>query len=90
MSTIDETKKIILKVKSFLEQTAWSDEYAVRLQNMQERVDMPCELAIAGMVKAGKSSFLNALLGDDYAMVGETEMTATITYLINRKPPIPD
>ena len=90
MSTIDETKKIILKVKSFLEQTAWSDEYAVRLQNMQERVDMPCELAIAGMVKAGKSSFLNALLGDDYAMVGETEMTATINYFINRQPPFPD
>ena len=68
MNTIDDTKKIILKVKKFLDQTAWGEEYASRLQNMVDRVEMPCELAIAGMVKAGKSSFLNALLGDDYAM----------------------
>lgn len=90
MNTIDDTKKIILKVKKFLDQTAWGEEYASRLQNMVDRVEMPCELAIAGMVKAGKSSFLNALLGDDYAMVGETEMTATINYFINRRPPCPE
>lgn len=57
MNTIDDTKKIILKVKKFLDQTAWGEEYASRLQNMVDRVEMPCELAIAGMVKAGKSSF---------------------------------
>ena len=35
-------------------------------------------LAIAGKVKAGKSSLLNALLGVDLAMTGTTETTATI------------
>lgn len=42
----------------------------------------PCVVAVVGQVKAGKSTFINALLGEkeDLAVVGTTETTATINY----------
>lgn len=80
MEEIQVTRSIIKEVLSFINSTPWRGYYASHIENMLERVDQPCELAIVGQVKAGKSSFLNALLGKDLAMVGETEMTATINY----------
>jgi Dynamin family len=44
------------------------------------QVDQPCVVAVVGRVKAGKSTFINALLGEDLAKVGVTETTATINY----------
>jgi GTPase Era involved in 16S rRNA processing len=42
--------------------------------------DQPCVVAVVGRVKAGKSTFINALLGEDLARTGTTETTATINY----------
>lgn len=42
-----------------------------------------------GRAKAGKSSFLNALLGADLAKVGVTETTATINFFRYGHPPDP-
>jgi hypothetical protein len=44
------------------------------------QLDQPCVLAVVGRMKAGKSTFINALLGEDLACVGVTETTATINY----------
>ena len=66
---IQQTQELIKQVLTFMEQSPWRDMYTTRLQVLHEKADFPCELAIAGRVKAGKSSFLNALLGDDLAMV---------------------
>jgi hypothetical protein len=44
------------------------------------QVEQPCVVAVVGRMKAGKSTFINALLGDDLARVGATETTATINY----------
>ena len=46
-------------------------------------------LAVAGRVKAGKSSFINAFLGQDLALVGVTETTATINYFRYGRVPDP-
>lgn len=73
-------KQIIANIKHFLTHSPWNELYLTTIENMEEKIDYPCELAITGRVKAGKSSFINALLGDDYAMVGITETTATINY----------
>ena len=43
-------------------------------------MDQPCVVAVVGRVKAGKSTFVNALLGQDLAKVGVTETTATINF----------
>ena len=44
---------------------------------------------MVGQVKAGKSTFVNALLGGDLAVVGELETTATINYFRHGRPPDP-
>ncbi|MBK1704301.1 dynamin family protein [Halochromatium glycolicum] len=55
---------------------------ADELNAMAGKVYEPCVVAVVGRVKAGKSTFINALLGarEDLATVGTTETTATINY----------
>lgn len=86
LNPIQQTQELIKQVLEFIEQSPWRDMFAARLQVLHEKADFPCELAIAGRVKAGKSSFLNALLGDDLAMVGTTETTATINFFKYGRP----
>lgn len=56
-------------------------EFAAGLERLAGQVDQPCVLAVVGRMKAGKSTFVNALLGDDVARVGADETTATINVL---------
>lgn len=56
------------------------------LSQLAPQVEQPCVVAIVGRVKAGKSSFINALLGEDLAKVGTTETTATINYFVYGQP----
>ncbi|HEY9323733.1 MAG TPA: dynamin family protein, partial [Agromyces sp.] len=49
------------------------DGYAVRLRE-------PLRLAVAGMVKAGKSTLLNAIIGEQIAPTDAGECTRTITW----------
>ncbi len=53
-------------------------ESANDVKRLSQEVDEPCVVAVVGQVKAGKSTFINALLGEDLAKVGTTETTATI------------
>src|SRR3712207_3030352 len=55
-------------------------DLAERLETLAGQVGEPCVVAVVGRVKAGKSTFVNALLGEDLAKVGTTETTATINY----------
>lgn len=80
LNPIQDTKALIQSVIAFLQKTPWRAIYIDRLEMLKERCEQPCELAVVGRVKAGKSSFLNALLGEDLAMVGTAETTATINY----------
>ena len=80
------TQQVIDRIIGVLENSPWKDAYVSRFQRLRDETDMPCVLAVAGKVKAGKSSFLNALLGVDLAMVGTTETTATINYFRYPRP----
>ncbi len=53
-------------------------ELTSTLERLAGQVDDPCVLAVVGRVNAGKSTFVNALLGEDLARVGAEETTATI------------
>jgi hypothetical protein len=54
-----------------------------------ERLDGPLRLAVAGKVKAGKSTLLNALVGEQIAPVDAGECTRVITwYRAGRQPRI--
>ena len=74
------TLEILDQVTAFVASSPWSDRYLVMLERMKAQVVEPCVLAVAGRVKAGKSTLINALLGDDLALVGTNETTATINY----------
>ncbi|WP_336648688.1 dynamin family protein [Microbacterium sp. MMO-10] len=50
------------------------------LDAMQTRLDEPLRVAVAGMVKAGKSTLLNALLGERIAATDAGECTRVVTW----------
>jgi hypothetical protein len=54
--------------------------HAPRLQAALERLDEPLRVAIAGKVKAGKSTLLNALVGEDLAPTDAGECTKIVTW----------
>lgn len=78
MNPIKATEDLLKQVQGFLDAFPGGDKYFMQLALLKIKLHEPCVLAIAGRVKAGKSSFLNALLGDNLAKVGELETTATI------------
>jgi hypothetical protein len=56
------------------------------MERLAGQVDKPCVIAVVGRMKAGKSTFINALLGEDLAKVGATETTATINHFLYGRP----
>lgn len=52
---------------------------AAEFVRLAGELDQPCTLAVVGRVNAGKSTFVNALLGSELSKVGCTETTATVT-----------
>lgn len=64
-------------------------ELPAELETLAGQVNKPCVVAVVGRVKAGKSTFVNALLGADLAKVGTTETTATINYFSYGEPQDP-
>lgn len=78
MNEIKQTRQLLTEIIDFIKATPWRADYQNRFERFYDAAGKPCVLAVAGQVKAGKSSFLNALLGLDLAAVGTTETTATI------------
>jgi GTPase SAR1 family protein len=56
------------------------------LRALARQIGQPCVIAVVGQVNAGKSTFINALLEDDKAVVGSTETTATINHFVFGEP----
>ena len=52
----------------------------LRLTDARRRVDEPLRVAIAGKVKAGKSTLLNALVGEELAPTDAGECTRIVTW----------
>ncbi len=55
-------------------------EAAANLQGLRRRLVGPLRLAIAGKIKAGKSTLLNALLGEELAATDAGECTRIVTW----------
>lgn len=56
---------------------------AERLRDAEARLDDPLRVAIAGKVKAGKSTLLNALIGDELAPTDAGECTKVVAWYTN-------
>src|SRR5262245_45408984 len=54
-----------------------------RVAELRERLDGPLRVAIAGKVKAGKSTLLNALVGEKVAPTDASECTRIVTWYRN-------
>lgn len=52
----------------------------VALEDLERRLHEPLRLALAGMVKAGKSTLLNAILGEKIAPTDAGECTRVVTW----------
>lgn len=81
-----QTQHIAEDIVSFFEHTKWGKENSYFFKELQEEINTPCVLAVAGEVKVGKSSLINALLGVDLAVTGTTETTATINVFKKGQP----
>src|SRR5205823_12982738 len=82
--SMDDIQKSIVtllqKSAERLREAKLPEELAAQLEQYATQVTQPCVVAVVGQVKAGKSTFINAFLGEDLAKVGTTETTATINY----------
>jgi Dynamin family len=78
--------KILRRAAERLRGAGLPSELAERMEGMAKQVHEPCVVAVVGRVKVGKSTFVNALLGEDLAKVGTTETTATINYFTYGSP----
>jgi hypothetical protein len=70
----------LIHVAKRLRNADFPNSVVAQLEMLAQQVPQPCVIAVVGRVKAGKSSFINALLREDLAKVGATETTATINY----------
>lgn len=81
MSQITQrTSTALAQAARRIRETHLSAELAIGFEKLAAQVNEPCVVAVVGRVKAGKSTFINALLGEDLAKVGVTETTATINF----------
>ena len=62
-------------------------ETARWLHHQLRRLDEPLRVAIAGKVKAGKSTLLNALVGEQVAPTDAGECTRVVTWYRDGTPP---
>jgi ATPase subunit of ABC transporter with duplicated ATPase domains len=61
-------------------------EFAAEMERLAKQTHQPCVVAVVGRVKAGKSTLINALLGQDLAKVGTTR-TPPIYFCYGRANP---
>jgi hypothetical protein len=76
MTLMDETRLVLDATRSLYADT----EHAELVQRLAQRLESPLRVAIAGKVKAGKSTLLNALVGEQLAPTDEGECTRIVTW----------
>lgn len=81
---VPETRGLVAAARRAL-----ADRQRVRgqLDECARRLDEPLRVALAGQLKAGKSTLLNALVGQDIAPTDATECTRLVTWYRNGAAP---
>jgi hypothetical protein len=76
MSLIDRTRSVLKQAIEVYRGTA----HDARLTAIRDRLDEPLRVAVAGRIKAGKSTLLNALVGERLAPTDAGECTRIVTW----------
>ena len=76
-SVIADTEELLRTARSVY---AGDREAVALIDQLEVRLHEPLRLALAGMVKAGKSTLLNALLGERIAATDTAECTRVVTW----------
>lgn len=77
-----ELKNVLQRLQQFTQKIRHADTAGI-LADLRDRIEEPFMFVIVGEVKAGKSSFINALLDDpDLCAVAPSPMTDTIQQII--------
>ncbi|MGH3514361.1 MAG: dynamin family protein, partial [Pseudonocardiaceae bacterium] len=75
-STVDLARMLIRDARSDLQAgSQLGAEVDAELAACQRRLDEPLRVALAGTLKSGKSTLLNALVGEEIAPTDATECT---------------
>src|SRR5262249_27416895 len=76
VSLIDRTRDALTHAITVYRGT----QHDQRLSRVRERLDEPLRVAVAGRIKAGKSTLLNALVGEQLAPTDAGEGTRIVTW----------
>src|SRR6201991_2669927 len=90
MSTSDQVRAILGgTIQAYRADPAYRQRPDVHneLERIGRRLNQPIRIALAGTLKAGKSTLVNALVGEDIAPTDATEATRIVTWF--RNGPIP-
>jgi hypothetical protein len=77
---------VVEQVRSLLRlaRTFYTDPGELRrLDELEDRLDEPLRVAIAGKIKAGKSTLLNGLVGEELAPTDASECTKIVTWYVD-------
>ncbi|ORB85201.1 Isoniazid-inducible protein iniC [Mycobacterium kansasii] len=83
MSTTDRVRAILGgTIEAYRGEPAYRQRADVfyELERIRARLSEPIRIALAGTLKAGKSTLVNALVGDDIAPTDATEATRIVTW----------
>src|SRR3954452_8714286 len=90
MSTSDQVRAILGgTVGAYRADPAYRQRPDVHneLDRIGRRLNQPIRVALAGTLKAGKSTLVNALVGEDIAPTDATEATRIVTWFRNGPTP---
>jgi replication fork clamp-binding protein CrfC len=90
MSTSDRVRAILGgTVQAYRADPAFRDRSDLHneLSRIGQRLNQPIRIALAGTLKAGKSTLVNALVGEDIAPTDATEATRIVTWFRNGPTP---
>src|SRR5919205_1131127 len=90
MSTSDQVRAILGgTIQAYRNDPAYRQRPDVHneLERIGYRLNQPIRIALAGSLKAGKSTLVNALVGEDIAPTDATEATRIVTWFRNGPTP---
>ena len=80
MSLKSDVFSLIDNARRLTRECTDGEQLELQLESLRKRLDTPLRVAVVGIMKAGKSTFMNALIGADVVFTGDVETTYTVCW----------